>query len=70
MAEYKLSLTASEIDNRLKKVGQLSDDVGGLQNLINNKQDKINGNAGDFVVIGEDGNVTTKTIAYAEGVSF
>jgi hypothetical protein len=34
------------------------------------KQDKITGNVGDFVVIGEDGNVTTKSISRAEEVEF
>ena len=34
------------------------------------KQNKITGTAGDFVVIGSDGNVTTKTIANAEEVGF
>lgn len=31
---------------------------------------KVNGNVGDFVVIGADGNLTTKTIAIAEEASF
>lgn len=34
------------------------------------KQDKIIGTAGQFVVIGSDGNVTTKTILNAEEASF
>ena len=34
------------------------------------KQDKITGTAGDFVIIGEDGNVTTKTIPNAEEATF
>lgn len=34
------------------------------------KQDKVSGKSGDFVVIGADGNLTTKTIALAEDVSF
>lgn len=33
-------------------------------------QSKITGNAGDFVVIGSDGNVTTKTVPSAEEASF
>lgn len=37
---------------------------------LEEKQDKITGTAGDFVVIGEDGNVTTKTIPYAEEATF
>lgn len=42
----------------------------GFENLNSAKQDKITGTAGDFVVIGEDGNVTTKTIPYAEEATF
>lgn len=38
--------------------------------LADSKQSKITGTAGDFVVIGADGNVTTKTIDNAEEVSF
>ena len=37
---------------------------------VRTKQDKITGTAGDFVVIGADGNVTTKTIPYAEEATF
>lgn len=37
---------------------------------MSSKQDKITGTAGQFVVIGSDGNVTTKTIANAEEVGF
>lgn len=39
-------------------------------NSMSTKQDVITGTAGDFVVIGADGNVTTKTIPNAEEVSF
>lgn len=37
---------------------------------MSSKQDKITGTPGDFVVIGSDGAVTTKTIANAEEASF
>lgn len=37
---------------------------------VSSKQDAITGTAGQFVVIGSDGKPTTKTIAYAEEVSF
>ena len=37
---------------------------------LSSKQDKITGDAGDFVVIGDDGNVTTKTILQAGEVRF
>lgn len=36
----------------------------------NEVQAKITGTSGQFVVIGDDGNVTTKTIPYAEEASF
>lgn len=38
--------------------------------LAESKQPKITGTAGQFVVIGDDGNVTTKTVPYAEEASF
>lgn len=38
--------------------------------IIEEKQDKITGTAGQFVVIGEDGLVTTKTLSNAEEASF
>ena len=37
---------------------------------LNNKQNKITGTSGQFVVIGSDGNVTTKTVHNAEEASF
>lgn len=37
---------------------------------LNSVQDKITGTAGDFVIIGEDGNVTTKSIPNAEEATF
>lgn len=36
----------------------------------NSKQNKITGTAGQFVVIGEDGNVTTRNIVIAEEVAY
>ena len=56
MADYKLKFTATEIDKKLSS--------------IDNKQDKLTGNVGDFIVIGEDGNLVAKTIVAAEGVNF
>ena len=41
-----------------------------LNNTIESKQDKITGTAGQFVVIGDDGNVTTKTMHNAEEAMF
>ena len=38
--------------------------------LFDSKQDIITGNVGQFVVIGNDGKVTTKTISIAEEASF
>lgn len=37
---------------------------------IETKQDIITGTAGQFVVIGDDGNIATKTILNAEDVMF
>jgi hypothetical protein len=39
-------------------------------NEINNKQNIITGTPGQFVVIGNDGSVTTKTVPNAEGANF
>ena len=41
-----------------------------LSTQLATKQNTITGTAGQFVVIGDDGNVTTKTIANAEGSSY
>lgn len=41
-----------------------------VTNQIASKQNEITGTAGQFVVIGDDGKVTTKTIPYAEEASF
>lgn len=45
-----------------------------INNMINaaiiNKQEKITGTAGQFVIIGDDGNVTTITLPNAEEASF
>ena len=37
-----------------------------ITEAINSKQNKITGTSGQFVVIGEDGNIATKTILIAE----
>ena len=37
---------------------------------LDNKQNKITGTSGDFVVIGEDGNVTTRSLPIAEEADF
>lgn len=65
--EYKLSYTATDINERLGKINQLSDDVADLQNdinvvqdninqLTNNKQNVIIGSAGQIVGFDADGN--------------
>lgn len=46
------------------------DVVDALNSAITNKQDKITGTEGQFVVIGADGNLTVKSVPVAEGVSF
>ena len=41
-----------------------------LEHNITTQQNTITGTPGQFVVIGDDGNVTTKTVSYAEEASF
>ena len=41
-----------------------------VANSIDTKQDKITGTVGDFVIIGDDGNLTAKTILNASEVKF
>ena len=58
----------------LQELGELIDEntdaLEALNAVAAAKQDVISGTAGQFVVIGSDGKPTTKTISYAEGVSF
>lgn len=65
---------AGEAYDTLKELGELIDEnttaLDALETVANGKQDKITGTAGQFVVIGSNGNITTKTIAYAEEASF
>lgn len=64
VSSHNSSNTAHE-DIR-EEIGQLSEDI----QTLSAKQDEITGIAGDFVVIGADGKVTTKTIAIAEEATF
>lgn len=63
-----------EVEAKLQNINlaytNVASDVTILESFVNQKQDKITGTVGDFVVIGTDGNVTTKTIPYAEEASF
>ena len=59
-SEAKFGELLANADNRISTA----------QSTAESKQDKIIGTAGQFVVIGSDGNVTTKTVPSAEGVSF
>lgn len=52
------------------ELGYLSGATSNIQNQLNGKQATITGTAGQFVVIGTDGNVTTKTVPYAEEATF
>ena len=47
-----------------------ADTLAALKHTHYEYQHTITGTAGQFVVIGDDGNVTTKTISYAEEASF
>lgn len=58
-----------EVDTTLTQSGMAAD-AKSVGDQIANKQNKITGTAGQFVVIGDDGNVTTKTIPSAEEASF
>lgn len=44
--------------------------ITAIDGELENKQPKITGTSGQFVVIGEDGNPTTKTIPNAEEAGF
>lgn len=52
------------------KIGDGNTLLSTLSFIDKQKQDKITGTAGQFVIIGDDGNVTTKTVPYAEEASF
>lgn len=58
----------------LKELGDLINDntdaIEALELIAAGKQDKITGTAGQFVVIGSDGKVTTKTVYNFEEASF
>lgn len=58
----------------LQELGDLIDDntdaIEALELIAAGKQDKITGTAGQFVVIGSDGKVTTKTVYNFEEASF
>lgn len=41
-----------------------------IKNALKVKQDKITGTEGDFVVIGTNGSLTTKSVSNAEEASF
>ena len=75
--EYKLSYTGAEIDEKLGKVSSLEENVNQLllneeyvSEQINTKQNTIIGTAGQFVVIGDDGNVTTRDVVIAEEATY
>ena len=82
MAEYYSKHTGQEIDDAVDAMSEaenkyvsvdeqtFSDEQKAKARENIGAQDKITGTEGQFVVIGSDGNVTTKTIPSAEGVSF
>ena len=59
---------AQRLTDEQKALAQAN--IGIDSNIFETKQDKITGTAGQFVVIGDDGNVTTKTIINGEEVSY
>lgn len=59
MAEYKLSYTAAEIDQKIGKVGQLSTDVSGLQTDTASMRESIK--TIDAKIIPSDWNQTDET---------
>ena len=93
MAEFKLSYTANEVNERLRRIDNFAEKNSLPKNtsdLINDSdfitknfvenyaqplgdyvlKSEITGTPGQFVVIGADGNITTKTIACAENGVF
>lgn len=58
---------ATTVTNKITSAQTKADNAYALAEA---KQNKITGIAGQFVVIGEDGNITTKTIPNAEEASF
>lgn len=58
-----------EPDLSLSVEGQAAD-AKAVGDALNNKQDIITGIPGQFVIIGDDGKLTTKSISNAEGVEF
>jgi hypothetical protein len=61
-------ITILKIEDTIKQLDEIY--IPDTIARLNSVQSKITGTAGDFVVIGEDGNVTTKTIPYAEEATF
>ena len=79
--EYKLSLTAAEIEKRLENVNQLSEDVSSLQTdvgtlqddlgeltqVLGGKQDKLTGANGQVVGFDADGNAVAQDMPSSGG---
>lgn len=68
MAENIISkIKIKDIDYNLRAIKAIQDGDGNV--ITDTYEKKITGSAGDFVVIGDDGNVTTKTISNASGTA-
>lgn len=60
-------IVPANLEHAVKSVG---DGYYATEEQVSTKQNTITGSAGQFVIIGSDGNVTTKTISIAEEATF
>ena len=65
--EIAEQIVPANLEHAVKSVG---DGYYATEEQVSTKQNTITGSAGQFVVIGSDGNVTTKTIPIAEEATF
>lgn len=66
VGDYK-PIVPANLEHAVKSVG---DGYYATEEQVSTKQNTITGSAGQFVIIGSDGNVTTKTISIAEEATF
>ena len=74
VSENDVVLLTEQVLNNEQKTQVLNNldvyNINEIESKLSIKQDAITGTAGQFVVIGDDGNVTTKTVPNAEEASF